>query len=101
MKDIRQLVREGLMNYIQEAEGQKTKKQEIPLPQGCFKGPKMELGALVSLVQLLSHEGEKGKLAIDDLKQFMKGSKKINPEHVAGILRKHDQTQLIHWVGCM
>ena len=40
----------------------------------------MELGALVALVQLLSHEGEKGKLAIDDLKQFLKGSKKINPE---------------------
>jgi hypothetical protein len=56
MKDIKTLIREGLNNYINEAEGKKTKEQEIPLPKGCFGGPKSELGALVSLIELLSKE---------------------------------------------
>ena len=34
----------------------KSKEQEIPLPKGCFGGPKSELGALVSLVELLTVE---------------------------------------------
>ena len=104
MKDIKTLIREGLNNYINEAEGKKTKEQEIPLPKGCFGGPKSELGALVSLIELLSkekHDDGHGQRAIDDLKQFLKGTKKINAEHVAGILRKHHKTQFIHWVGCL
>jgi len=44
MKDIKTLIREGLNNYINESE--KSKEQEIPLPKGCFGGPKSELGAL-------------------------------------------------------
>jgi hypothetical protein len=89
MKDIKTLIREGLNNYINESEGKKTKEQEIPLPKGCFGGPKSELGALISLVELLLKE------------KHEKGSKKINAEHVAGILRKHHKTQFIHWVGCL
>ena len=79
MKDIKTLIREGLNNYINEAE--KSKEQEIPLPKGCFGGPKSELGALVSLVELLLKEKDSdGHRAVDDLKQFLKGSKKVNPE---------------------
>jgi hypothetical protein len=100
MKDIKTLIREGLNNYINEAE--KSKEQEITLPKGCFGGPKSELGALVSLVELLLKEKDSdGHRAVDDLKQFLKGSKKVNPEHIAGILRKHHKTQFIHWVGCL
>ena len=108
MKDIKKLIRESLNNYINEAEGKKSKEQKIPLPQGCFRGPKSELGALISLVELLMNEKGKeekvrgdGQRAVDDLKQFLKGSKKINPEQVADILRKHNKTQFIHWVGCL
>jgi hypothetical protein len=104
MKDIKTLIREGLNNYINESEGKKTKEQEIPLPKGCFGGPKSELGALISLVELLlkeKHDKGHGQRAVDDLKQFLKGSKKINPEQVADILRKHNKTQFIHWVGCL
>ena len=88
MKDIKTLIREGLNNYINESEGKKTKEQEIPLPKGCFGGPKSELGALISLVELLlkeKHDKGHGQRAVDDLKQFLKGSKKINAEHVSGI----------------
>ena len=102
MKDIKTLIREGLNNYINEAEGKNKKEQDIPLPKGCFGGPKSELGALISLVELLLKEKDAdGQRAVDDLKQFLKGTKKINPEHVAGILRKHHKTQFIHWVGCL
>lgn len=102
MKNIKKLIRESLNNYINEAEGKKSKEQEIPLPKGCFGGPKSELGALVSLVELLLKEKDAdGQRAVDDLKQFLKGTKKINAEHVAGILRKHHKTQFIHWVGCL
>ena len=59
MKDIKKLIRESLNNYINEAEGKKSKEQEIPLPKGCFGGPKSEIGALVSLVELLLKEMEK------------------------------------------
>ena len=70
--------------------------------KGCFGGPKSEIGALVSLVELLLKEKDAdGQRAVDDLKQFLKGTKKINAEHVAGILRKHHKTQFIHWVGCL
>ena len=69
MKDIKTLIREGLNNYINESE--KSKEQEIPLPKGCFGGPKSELGALVSLVELLLKEKDSdGHRAVDDLKQF-------------------------------
>jgi len=102
MKDIKTLIREGLNNYINEAEGKNKKEQDIPLPKGCFGGPKSELGALISLVELLLKEKDAdGQRAVDDLKQFLKGTKKMNPEHVAGILRKHHKTQFIHWVGCL
>ena len=103
MKDIKTLVREGLLNYINEAEG-KSKEQEIPLPKGCFGGPKSELGALVSITELLLKEkGDNGdgQRAVEDLKQFLKGAKKINPEHVAGILRKHNKPQFLNLVGCL
>jgi hypothetical protein len=102
MKDIKTLIREGLNNYINEAERKNKKEQDIPLPKGCFGGPKSELGALISLVELLLKEKDAdGQRAVDDLKQFLKGTKKIIPEHVAGILRKHHKTQFIHWVGCL
>mgnify|MGYP003333979727 FL=1 len=101
MKDIKELIKESIRNYVNEADS-KSKEQKIPLPQGCFKGPKSELGGLISLVELLMNEKDgDGKRAVEDLKQFLKGQKKINPEHVADILRKHHKTQFIHWVGCL
>ena len=50
---------------------------------------------------LMNEKDSDGSRAVEDLKQFLKGSKKVNPEHVADILRKHNKTQFIHWVGCL
>ena len=102
MKDIKTLIREGLNNYINESEGKKTKEQEIPLPKGCFGGPKSELGALISLVELLMLEkDENGKRAVEDLKQFLKGSSKADAKVVVQILRKHHKPQFIPFTGCL
>lgn len=101
MSNIKKLIREGLLNHINEEE-KKLKDGDIPLPKGCFRGPKSHLGALVSLVELLLKEKDNdGHLAVDDLKQFLKGSSKLDQQQIAGILRKHHKTQFIHWVGCL
>ena len=102
MKDIKTLIREGLNNYIQEAEGKKNKEQEIPLPKGCFGGPKHGIGALVTIVELLMREkDDDGARAVNDLKQFLKGSSKVDPKTVVQILRKHNKPQFISFTGCL
>jgi hypothetical protein len=100
MKDIKTLIREGLNNYINEADSKK--KDDIIVPQGCFGGPKHHIGALVNIVELLKDErDENGTRAVDDLKQFLKGSTKADPKVVVQILRKHHKPQFIPFTGCL
>jgi hypothetical protein len=44
---------------------------------------------------------EDGRRAVDDLKQFLKGSSKADPKVVVQILRKHHKPQFIPFTGCL
>ena len=60
------------------------------------------MGALVSIVELLMSEKDSdGLKAVNDLKQFLKGSSKVDPKVVVQILRKHNKPQFIPFTGCL
>lgn len=99
MKDLKKVLREGLLQYVNEAE---KKKEDVMVPQGCFGGPKHGIGALVTIVELLMREkDDDGSRAVNDLKQFLKGSSKVDPKVVVQILRKHNKPQFISFTGCL
>ena len=78
------------------------KKDDVIVPEGCFGGPKHHIGALVNIVELLKDErDENGTRAVDDLKQFLRGSTKADPKVVVQILRKHHKPQFIPFTGCL
>ena len=67
MKDLKQILRESLLEYVNEAD---KKKDDVIVPQGCFGGPKHGIGALVTIVELLMREkDDDGARAVNDLKQ--------------------------------
>ncbi len=100
MDDIKRLLRESLVQHLKEAEGKK--KEDVMVPQGCFGGPKHGVGALVNIVELLMREKDsEGTKAVDDLKQFLKGTSKVDPKVVVQILRKHNKPQFISFTGCL
>ncbi len=99
MDNLRKILRNELQNFVNENE---KKKEEIIVPQGCFGGPKHGIGALVSIVELLMREKDSdGTKAVNDLKQFLKGSSKVDPKIVVQILRKHNKPQFISFTGCL
>ena len=99
MKDLKKALREGLLQYVNETE---KKKEDVMVPQGCFGGPKHGIGALVTIVELLMREkDDDGSRAVNDLKQFLKGSSKVDPKVVVQILRKHNKPQFISFTGCL
>jgi len=99
MENLKKALRESLLQYVNEAD---KKKEEILVPQGCFGGPKHGIGALVSIVELLMREkDDEGSKAVNDLKQFLKGSSKVDPKVVVQILRKHNKPQFIPFTGCL
>jgi hypothetical protein len=99
MDNLRKILRNELQNFVNENE---KKKEEIMVPQGCFGGPKHGIGALVSIVELLMREKDSdGTKAVNDLKQFLKGSSKVDPKIVVQILRKHNKPQFISFTGCL
>lgn len=100
MDRLKKLIRENLNEHLNEAEGRK--KDDVIVPRGCFGGPKHNIGALVNIVELLMMEkDEDGKRAVNDLKQFLKGSTKVDPKIVVQILRKHNKPQFISFTGCL
>jgi Glu-tRNA(Gln) amidotransferase subunit E-like FAD-binding protein len=100
MDRLKKLIRESLVAHLNEADSKK--KDDIIVPQGCFGGPKHHIGALVNIVELLKDErDENGTRAVDDLKQFLKGSTKADPKVVVQILRKHHKPQFIPFTGCL
>jgi hypothetical protein len=100
MDKLKKLIRESLVAHLNEADSKK--KDDIIVPQGCFGGPKHHIGALVNIVELLKDErDENGTRAVDDLKQFLKGSTKADPKVVVQILRKHHKPQFIPFTGCL
>jgi hypothetical protein len=99
MENLKKILRESLLQTIQEAD---KKKDDVIVPQGCFGGPKHGIGALVSIVELLMREkDDEGSKAVNDLKQFLKGSSKVDPKIVVQILRKHNKPQFIPFTGCL
>ena len=99
MDNLRKILRNELQNFVNENE---KKKEEIIVQQGCFGGPKHGIGALVSIVELLMREKDSdGTKAVNDLKQFLKGSSKVDPKIVVQILRKHNKPQFISFTGCL
>ena len=99
MKDLKQILRESLLEYVNEAD---KKKDDVIVPQGCFGAPKHGIGALVTIVELLMREkDDDGARAVNDLKQFLKGSSKADPKIVVQILRKHNKPQFIIFTGCL
>jgi Glu-tRNA(Gln) amidotransferase subunit E-like FAD-binding protein len=99
MDNLRKILRNELQNFVNENE---KKKEEIMVPQGCFGGPKHGIGAVVSIVELLMREKDSdGTKAVNDLKQFLKGSSKVDPKIVVQILRKHNKPQFISFTGCL
>ena len=99
MDNLKEILRKELMNLVNEAD---KKKDDVMVPQGCFGGPKHGVGALVSIVELLMRErDDDGARAVNDLKQFLKGSSKVDPKIVVQILRKHNKPQFISFTGCL
>ena len=99
MENLKKALRESLLQYVNEAD---KKKDDVLVPQGCFGGPKHGVGALVSIVELLMREkDDAGSKAVNDLKQFLKGSSKVDPKIVVQILRKHNKPQFIPFTGCL
>jgi hypothetical protein len=99
MENLKKVLRESLLQHIQEAD---KKKDDVLVPEGCFGGPKHGIGALVSIVELLMREkDDAGSKAVNDLKQFLKGSSKVDPKIVVQILRKHNKPQFIPFTGCL
>jgi hypothetical protein len=99
MNNLKEILRKELMNLVNEAD---KKKDDVMVPQGCFGGPKHGVGALVSIVELLMREkDDEGARAVNDLKQFLKGSSKVDPKIVVQILRKHNKPQFISFTGCL
>ena len=100
MDRLKKLIRESLVAHLNEADSKK--KDDVVVPEGCFGGPKHHIGALVNIVELLMLEkDENGKRAVEDLKQFMKGSSKADAKVVVQILRKHHKPQFIPFTGCL
>jgi hypothetical protein len=99
MNTLKEILRKELINFVNEAD---KKKEDVLVPQGCFGGPKHGVGALVSIVELLMREkDDEGARAVNDLKQFLKGSSKVDPKIVVQILRKHNKPQFISFTGCL
>lgn len=99
MENLKKILRENLIKHVNESD---KKKDDVIIPQGCFGGPKHGVGALVSIVELLMSEKDKdGPKAVNDLKQFLKGSSKVDPKVVVQILRKHNKPQFIPFTGCL
>lgn len=100
MKNLKEILRNELMNVINEQD--KPKKNDIMVPEGCFGGPKTHIGGLISLIELLMKENDReGRLAVEDMKQFFKGVAKPDPKVVVQILRKHNKPQFIKFAGCI
>jgi len=99
MENLKKILRENLIKHLNESD---KKKDDVIVPQGCFGGPKHGVGALVSIVELLMSEKDNdGLKAVNDLKQFLKGSSKVDPKVVVQILRKHNKPQFIPFTGCL
>lgn len=79
-------------------------KEKIELPDSCFGGPKTSLGGMVLFASILEREASKGDLnsekLLSDMKTFLKGVTKVNPEMMARLLKKYNKENYMPWVGC-
>lgn len=102
MDNLQRLIRQGLKTQLNEQENKK--KDDVVVPEGCFGGPKHQLAALVSIIELLMREkGDSGDghRCVEDIKQFLKGKGKVDKKEMVLLLRKHNKPDLMKYIGCL
>ena len=65
MDRLKKLIRESLVAHLNEADSKK--KDDVIVPEGCFGGPKHNIGALVNIVELLMLEKDENGNPIPEL----------------------------------
>lgn len=100
-KDLTEIVKRALMGKMFVSE---QKKEKIEIPQSCFGGPKTGLGGLILFTTILQKESDNGDMnsekLISDMKTFLKGMNRANPEMIATLLKKYNKDKYLPWVGC-
>jgi hypothetical protein len=100
-RDLTEIVKRALIGkmFIEE-----QKKEKIEIPQNCFGGPKTGLGGLILFTTMLQKEADNGDMnsekLIADMKTFLKGMNRANPEMIATLLKKYNKEKYLPWVGC-
>jgi hypothetical protein len=99
--DLTEIVKRALIGNMFVNE---QKKEKIEIPQSCFGGPKTGLGGLILFTTILQKEADQGDMnsekLIADMKTFLKGMNRANPEMIATLLKKYNKNQYMPWVGC-
>jgi len=102
-KDLSEIVRRSLKNTV-VTEQSATPKEKVEIPDSCFGGPKTGLGGLILFTTMLQKEHDNGDhnsgQLISDMKTFLKGMNKANPEMIARLLKKYNKEKYLPWVGC-
>jgi hypothetical protein len=100
-KDLSEIVKRSLKNIVTE---QTASKEKVEIPDSCFGGPKTGLGGLILFTTMLQKEHDNGDhnsgQLISDMKTFLKGMNKANPEMIARLLKKYNKEKYLPWVGC-
>ena len=108
-KDLTEIVKRSLKTKIVKEQAavaptSSTKKDKIDIPDSCFGGPKTGLGGLILFTTLLQKEADAGdhnsEKLISDMKTFLKGMNKANPEMIARLLKKYNKEKYHPWIGC-
>lgn len=100
-KDLNEMVKRVLIGKKFIAE---QKKEKFQVPESCFGGPKTGLGGLILFTTMLQKEADGGDMnsekLISDMKTFLKGMNKANPNMIATLLKKYNKEKYLPWVGC-
>lgn len=106
-KDLLEMVRRTLKSNLvkeQQVAAPLKKTDKIEVPDSCFGGPKTGLGGLILFTTMLQKEADNGDHAseklISDMKTFLKGMNKANPDMIARLLKKYNKEKYLPWVGC-
>ena len=98
-KNMDNLIRKTLREFVEEAEKKDSKKKESIVP-GC-NGAKMGLGALVIILEKLLEGRGEGERAAKEIRMFLMGQNKVNAEQMVQILKKYKKEDLIPYTGCL
>jgi hypothetical protein len=102
MDRLQRLIRESLSSHLHEQQSENKKKDDVVVPEGCFGGPKHQLAALVSIIELLMRDKDgDGQRCVEDVKQFLKGKGKVDKKEMVLLLRKHNKPELMKYIGCL